>query len=222
MKNTFKKKIEKIFYDLKRNRKTIAPPEIEATLSNGRTIRLFVITEELLKRSSTIAFLASWRKKSNRWFPSQFQVTLAGTKKWAKEQLLDKSDRILFFFQAQNDAKPFGHAGFYRFDFENKSCELDNIIRGRISLKTKGGMTRGLEVLTKWGFEYLGLQKLDLRVFADNNRAVALYKRLGFREIEKIPLLRRKEKKSISWVEAKDHNEKQAKRFFVKMSLEKI
>ncbi|UCG01890.1 MAG: GNAT family N-acetyltransferase [Candidatus Heimdallarchaeota archaeon] len=62
--------------------------------------------------------------------------------------------------------------------------------RGDISLgifnpefRDKGLGTEALELAIEFGFETLNLLSLELRVFSNNFRAIAVYKKLGFREI---------------------------------------
>lgn len=222
MNTPFKKKIEKILESLKRRKKAVAPSNLHATLANGTAIKMFVITDRLIEKNKTIALLAQWRDRSNVWFPAQFQVTLEGTKKWAIEKLLGKKDRILFFLQAVKEKDPFGHVGLYRFNYVDRSCEIDNIIRGKDTKDTKGGMTVGLQLLIDWTFTYLGVEKLELRTFSDNKRALSLYERLGFREVDRIPLVKKVEDGIASWIElSKSEDSKSPKRYSVKMLLKK-
>jgi len=67
----------------------------------------------------------------------------------SKEQLLDKKDRILYFLFAGKNKKPFGHIGLYRIDYEKKSVELDNIIRGVKSGDSKGGRSKS-QAVSSW------------------------------------------------------------------------
>ena len=76
-----------------------------------------------------------------------------------------------------------GHVGLYRFDFDRKTCEIDNIIRGEKGIP--GVMTSAITALCRWGEEELGIQAYTLRCKVDNTKALALYKRCGFREYEK-------------------------------------
>lgn len=222
MNDPFPKRVEKILKSLKTGKKIDVPSKLHGILPNGKKIKMSVITEDMLKNNKTIKLLAAWRDKSNRWFPAQFKVTLDGTKKWATEQLLKKKDRILFFLQLIGDNKPFGHVGLYRFDYKEKSCEIDNIIRGEEREKTRGGMTIGLRMLINWTFFYLGVQKLYLKVFSDNARAISLYTRLGFKEVDRTPLMKKVENNVASWVEVNaNENKKNFKRYFVKMCLRK-
>lgn len=216
MKNTFQSNVERIFYTLKRGKKTSVPPSMEAILSNGEKLKIYVITKNLLDENLTVKLLAKWRDKANVWFPAQFKVTLGGTKKWAKEQLIDKKDRILFFFKVKDEKKPFAHAGLYRFDYKNQSCEIDNVIRGEESENTKGAMTIGLETLVNWPFRHLGIKDLYLKVSSDNVRAIRLYERLGFSEVNRVPLFKSINNGVVSWVE--DNRRKESTdRYFVTM-----
>src|SRR5437588_398790 len=51
-------------------------------------------------RQDAIALLANWRENAAHAFPSQFPVTLVGTHRWLIRQLLEVSDRMLFWVTA--------------------------------------------------------------------------------------------------------------------------
>jgi len=218
--HTFKKFIEEALCQLKYGGKINIPSKLTTKLSNGRKLECYVITKNLLEKSGTIKLLADWRDKSNKWFPAQFTVTFAGTKKWAIKQLLDKKDRVLFFLQLYGQREPFGHIGLYRFNYEEKSCEIDNVIRGVGDETTKGGMTIGLQLLIDWTLKYLNVQTLYLQVFSDNTKAIKLYKLIGFKEVSKVPLVKKIENGVTKWVEA-GRPDSNTFRYFVKMILSK-
>lgn len=216
----FQNRVETIFKKLKHEKKASIPSKLCDFLPNGEKLTVFVITKDMLKKRKTIQLLATWRAKSNIYFPSQFCVTFKGTKKWAQEQLLEKKDRILFFLKIDSQNDPFGHIGFYRFDFSKKTCEIDNVIRGEESRQTKGGVSIGLKLLISFAFQDLHIKRLYLKVFSDNARALALYTRLGFLELDRTPLIEKRENNVISWVE-NNTIDKNAKRYFVKMYLDR-
>lgn len=216
MRNIFQSNIEKILRILKHSKKTSVPSRMEAILPSGRKLEIHVITKNLLNEDLVIKLLAKWRDKANVWFPTQFKVTLEGTKKWAQEQLINKKDRILFFLQIEEEKEPFGHIGFYRFDYGKKSCEIDNVIRGENSESSKGGMTTGLQILIDWAFKYLSIDNLYLKVFSDNTRAIKLYERLGFSELNRVPLFKSVNNGVVSWVED-DSKKESTDRYFVTM-----
>lgn len=216
MEDIFQSNIENIFINLKRDKETPVPSKMETILPSGEKLEVYVITKSLSDEDLVIKLLARWRDKANVWFPAQFKVTLKGTKKWASEQLINKKDRILFFFKVKDEKLPFAHAGLYRFDYEKQSCEIDNVIRGEESKNTKGAMTVGLETLIKWSFTYLGIKDLYLRVFSDNTRAIKLYERLGFSEKNRVPLFKSISNEVVSWVES-DSRKESTDRYFVTM-----
>lgn len=216
----FRQSTEKILAVLKTGKSIGVPAEATTQLPNGRILRCFVITKDIISVPQTINLFAQWRDKSNVWFPAQFSVTIEGTKKWAYEQLLHKPDRILFFLQVKGEKMPFGHVGLYRFDYQGRSCEIDNVIRGIQDKNTKGAMTIGLRLLIDWTFRYLHIKDLYLQVFSDNKKAIDLYSRLGFRKVSRVPLVSVIESGVTKWVETSKKNT-HTFRYFVKMHLSK-
>ncbi len=175
------------------------------------------ITKNILTNIEEIHLLAKWRKENQRFFPSQFRVTLKGTKKWAEQELINKKNRILFFIEINNEkAEIIGHMGLNRFDSEKKTGQIDNVVRGK--KKYKGIMTQALQTLIEWSFSELSLKHLTLITFADNNRAIALYKRCGFKNKKLIPVDQIKKGVELYWCPIK--NKKQAKRYEREMILE--
>ena len=214
--DSFKKATERVLHALKTDKKISVSSRMFKKLPNGKKLNMYVVTAKLLKDDRVIKFLADWRQKSNLWFPSQFNVTMDGTKNWASSQLLKKKDRILFFLQVEGEKEPFGHVGLYRFDYEKKSCEIDNVIRGENSESSKGGMTTGLQILIDWTFKYLNIDNLYLKVFSDNTKAIKLYERLEFSEVNRVPLFKTINNGVVSWIE--DNSKKQdTDRYFVTM-----
>ena len=216
----FKESTERILQKIKNGSSSKVPSRFKCVLNNGRNLTCFVITNKMIQDKKTIQLLAKWRDRSNIWFPAQFPVTFKGTKEWAREQLLEKKDRILFFLQIEGQKFPFGHVGLYRFNYSKRACEIDNVIRGKHGKSSKGAMTTGLQLLIEWAFIYLRMNDLYLQVFSDNQKAILLYKRLGFEEISKIPLVSVKENGVTRWIESKNAK-KSNFRYFVKMHLSK-
>jgi RimJ/RimL family protein N-acetyltransferase len=147
---------------------------------------------------SLIRLLASWRRTNEFWFPVQFPVTLKGTKIWLKDRLLEEPGRLLFMIRVNNQY--IGHIGVYRFDFFHKTCEIDNIIRGRNTYP--GIMEHAIGEMMKWGKKSLGIKKYTLETTSDNSKALKLYSRLHFTETKRIPLMQVKKDDRIEWQKA--------------------
>jgi RimJ/RimL family protein N-acetyltransferase len=113
-----------------------------------------------------------------------------------------------------------GHLGLYRFDFKKQSCEIDNVVRGRKNIMP-GIMTLATKSLLNWSFSALGLKVITLRVFSDNERAMALYQRCGFKKVKDIPLKKIVKGGNLQWVEMSRESKKKAERYFTQLRLTK-
>ena len=212
----FKERVETILSDLKNEKQTDVPSIIPVLRGNEEIARLRVITKTMLEDDGVIELLAKWRSENQDAFPSQFTVTHEGTKRWGKAQLLDLPGRILFFLETL-DGKPYGHIGLFSFNYEEQSCEIDNVVRGEEI--QPGSMTDALRALIAWSFENLQLKNLYLTVFADNERAIRLYRRLGFVDYKIKPLKKITEPGVIKFVDMDNPNETPDRNFLV-MKLE--
>lgn len=213
----FQSRIESIFHDLKNEVASNISPVIPVLHAGEHIANLQVITKSMLSDDNVIALLTKWRSEHQDAFPSQFTVTHAGTKNWGQKQLLDLPDRILFFLETL-DGKPFAHLGLFRCNYQEKSCEIDNVVRGENIIP--GSMTDALRALIQWVYNTLQMKQILLQVFSDNQQAIALYKRCGFVEVRKKPLKKIIEQGVIKFVDIKDSTEK-ADRYFLVMKLNK-
>ncbi len=157
-------------------------PEVQGYDLGGAFWR--VLSPKDIYNPQVVQALADWRDRHQQFFPPQFQVTVAGTRKWLKEQVIELSDRILFFIVSISNA-PVAHLGLNRFNWLERSCEIDNVIRGRDDLLPLV-MTSAVRHLCDWSFAWLGLREIYLRVLSNNHKAISLYERCGFEVIDKI------------------------------------
>lgn len=181
--------------------------------------RLRSITYSTLKNESEIKMLMNWRKSAQEWFPSQFKVTIEGTRKWLDKQLLNEKERILFMIE-NKEGSPVGHVGLFRFDYKHKTCEIDNVIRGENILP--GVMKYACKALLDWAFNTLGIETVYLRVFSDNVRALNLYNSLGFKEIQRTPLMMVKEGEVTRWIDVIQQPYSEVERYFITMRLPRV
>lgn len=177
--------------------------------------KLLPLTDNCVKDTNIIKLLAKWRKKHEFWFSAQFKITLEGTKIWLKQKVVDATDRLLFMIQVAD--KYIGHIGLFRFNFDNFTCEIDNIVRGE-SLYP-GIMTNAIVNMMKWGKKTLRLKGYTLETSSDNIRALKLYKRLGFVEFKRTPAIQVKKDDRMEWIEAPKDYKGKIKRHFVFMKL---
>lgn len=74
-----------------------------------------------------------------------------------------------------------GSCGLFRFDRQARSAEL-GIMVGEKSLWGRGYGTATMRTLVRHGFDTLNLNRIYLRVYESNLRAMRVYDRVGFRE----------------------------------------
>ena len=79
--------------------------------------------------------------------------------------------------------------GLAQIDWNQRSFELDGIVRGRADAPP-GVMTCGVLAMIDWALSYLGLGHPAVRVLAHNTHAVAFYRRIGFAESRREALYR--------------------------------
>lgn len=181
----------------------------------GINYELVPLTPSSVKNKEIISLLAVWRKKNQEWFPAQFTVTESGTQKWLQKQVIENPERILFMIKT--DGKYIGHIGLYRFNHKDKTVEIDNIIRGNSAVP--GIMTAAIEAMMHWAETELSTKGFYLQTHSDNEPALALYERLGFREITRIPLVKKKFEDRTEWVELPKETSSRIKKYNVVMQL---
>ena len=174
---------------------------------------LSLLTRDSITDDHIIDLLSRWRKMHERWFPSQFPVTSARTKIWLTKQVIEMPDRLLFMIRVHDTY--IGHVGLYRFDFVHKTCEIDNIVRGRKGYP--GIMQNAIKLMMEWGRSSLDLKGYSLQTTSDNMRALALYESLGFRETKRVPLVYEKTKDGGVWAPAQISHKGPIKRYDVFM-----
>jgi RimJ/RimL family protein N-acetyltransferase len=72
-----------------------------------------------------------------------------------------------------------GSCGFHRLDWRNRWGEV-GIVIGAHDYWDRGYGTDVMQTMVAWGFYTLNLNRVQLRVFADNARAIRCYEKVGF------------------------------------------
>ncbi|MFX1278220.1 MAG: GNAT family N-acetyltransferase [Promethearchaeota archaeon] len=98
------------------------------------------------------------------------------------ENLKNRDDTILFaisIFDENGKEKHIGNCGLHDIDWKNRSCEV-GIMIGEKEYHGKGYGTEAMVQLVKYGFEEVNLNRIYLRVFDFNERAINSYIKVGF------------------------------------------
>lgn len=178
------------------------------------------IQNNFIELDYNLCFLLSkWRIENPTISTGTFQVTEERTKKWLTELVINRDDRIIFMIHGRND-EPLGHIGLSNVDFSNNSVELDSVLRGKKNI-LKGLMSQCVNTLIKFALKELGFSEIDLSVLSDNNHAVNFYKKLNFKIIDKIPLIKTIKDNETKYEIAKDINNQKIEKYYLKMRFQK-
>ncbi len=75
-----------------------------------------------------------------------------------------------------------GNCGLFDVDHLTRTCEIGVFI-GNKAMWGQGYGPEAMELLLGYAFSYLNMRNVMLRVYAYNERAIAAYRRVGFREM---------------------------------------
>lgn len=207
----FKENALRVIYDYKNEdaQKNII------TGDSGCKLYLQAITYNSID-DDVIKLLTKWRSENQKGFTKIFSVTEESTKNWLYNLVMKREDRLLFFVFDETK-KQIGHMGISSFDYENGSCEIDNVVRGELS-DQRLLMQRASAALISWIRAVIKPESIKLRVLNDNSRALALYHKLGFAPVSLIPLVKHIGHDYVEWRIQQAADEK-IDRFFISMKL---
>lgn len=121
--------------------------------------------------------MAKWRTDAYKSFLTWIRPDTGEMLRWLRE--INKRNNDIIFVVELNTGQLVGQLSLYNIDASRREAELGRVI-GNSEICCKGIMTDSCRALVDWAFGRLGLEKLFLEVFAENDRAVCLYKRIGF------------------------------------------
>ena len=106
-------------------------------------------------------------------------TTLIGEKDYLEN--IVKNGSLQFSIVNKEDDTLIGNCGFNEIDTLKQIAEI-GIFIGDEEKRGKGLGTEAVSLLIKYGFEYLNLNNIMLRVYSFNERAIKSYKKCGFKE----------------------------------------
>lgn len=145
--------------------------------------------------------LAKWRNENSG--TSRLFATPRSTEKWLDNSVLEREDRILFLIIAADEEK-IGHIGLSAFDYQEKSCELDAVIRG-VKAGYPGMMTFAMNTLIDWSLTRLKIRQLNLRVLVGNAHAIEFYEKNCFIKLRELPVYRFTLEDVETWMEERQY-----------------
>jgi len=164
-----------------------------------------------------IHHICKWRTENSSGFANVFENNINKTENWFDNVLLPREDRILFVIHTLKDI-PIAHIGLSTFNFDNKSCEIDNVVRGAKDAP-QGIMSCAISSLVTWSKEVLKVNNVYLRVLSDNLPGIHFYEKNNFVKQYDIPLYKHVSKDIIEWIHLDDAEDRRPDRYYTYMKL---
>ncbi|MCY9592983.1 N-acetyltransferase [Paenibacillus chitinolyticus] len=112
--------------------------------------------------------------------PSLDLFTYAETRQFVEQVILGSGTSKSYMILDKLSERPIGITSLIQLDFKNRSAECILDI-GEKEFWGKGYGNESLRLLLNYAFHELNLHRVSLRVFAFNDKAVALYEKIGFK-----------------------------------------
>lgn len=124
--------------------------------------------------------IIKWRNRDEvrNQFIYQKLFTKESHEKWIETMVETGKVVQMIIVQSEGD-RPIGSVYVRDIDMEHRKAEY-GIFIGETDCLGKGYGTEAAELMAEYAFEYLGLHKLMLRVYAENERAIRSYEKAGF------------------------------------------
>ena len=116
--------------------------------------------------------------ETRRFMVLRYPLSMTEEEKWWQGFLQRENDHI-FAIEAE-DGTYIGNVGLHDIEPENRRAEL-GIIIGHKAHWGQGYGTDAVRALLRWASEYLNLNRISLRVYDYNERAIGCYQKCGFR-----------------------------------------
>ena len=107
-------------------------------------------------------------------------VSVDAEREWI-EKTLKENEYVFAIVDLEND-KLIGNCGIHDINHKDR-CATVGIFIGEEQNRSKGYGKETLRLLLDYGFNYLNLNNIMLGVMSFNERAIACYKKVGFKEI---------------------------------------
>ena len=133
--------------------------------------------------------MARWRTETYQSFLTWIRPDTGEMLRWLSE--INKRDNDIIFIIELNSGALAGQLSLYNVNTSIKEAEFGRLLRNS-EICCKGIMRGACKTALKWAFGHLGLEKIFLEVFADNDRAVRLYERVGFQVDREISVWKEK------------------------------
>lgn len=163
-----------------RNCQKQTEPKIKRGISifSSKRIRLRKVDRNDIERYH------SWRNDTDVMFstnPSLDLYSFEDTKDFVENVLINAASSKSYIIVEMTKEISIGITSLINIDFKNRNAECIIDI-GEKEYWGQGYGTEALHILVNYAFQELNLHRVSLRVFSFNEKAIHLYKKLGFKE----------------------------------------
>jgi RimJ/RimL family protein N-acetyltransferase len=116
--------------------------------------------------------------ETRRYMAIRYPLSMTEEEKWWEGFLQRENDYI--FAIEDEEGTYIGNVGLHAIEHENRRAEL-GIIIGDPAYWGRGYGTDAARAMLHWAFDYLNLNRVSLRVYDYNKRAIRSYEKCGFR-----------------------------------------
>ena len=121
-------------------------------------------------------------REVTRYLSMRYEIARAAEEAWLRDLCSKPTayDRVFFAVETK-DGRHIGNTNLFNAQPEERKCEL-GIMIGDKSCWSKGHGTDALRVLLRFAFDEMNMNRVQLHVFAFNERAQVAYRKAGFVE----------------------------------------
>ncbi len=120
------------------------------------------------------------RNRNKHFFATPIEITKEGQQNWYHNYLKKNNDIMFKVVLVEKPEQFVGAVAVYDIDIVNKECEFGRIVINKELAKEKGIGTEVVEAICGFSFENLKMKKVRAEVLKSNGRAIAVYKKVGF------------------------------------------
>lgn len=146
---------------------------------SGKLVKLRAYKEEDIEKAVEFINDEEVKKLMDSTIP--FPMTKWQEEDWVRSRKANTDFTYDFAIEDLKTGKYIGGCSINECDVKNRTCVV-GIMIGDKEYWGKGYGSDALKILIKFIFEEVNMNKIKLNVFAFNNRAIACYKKVGFKE----------------------------------------
>ena len=113
-------------------------------------------------------------------FPTQFRVTLEGTRTWLRDVIVESRDRVMWLVHGEAGGHPIGHVSLGHIRPGVRTATLLNVMSGDPAAVGRHGLTACTKAVVAWAQSHLGVDTMLATPFAENQGARNMLRRAGF------------------------------------------